>query len=345
MAKPEPNIDYHTDTLHKFALNGDIAGARGYFDWCFWANNPATAGFQHLHTALLREDKPMMRLFVTYGASFDATQLRDLYDIDPDKFDARKKMLRSAGLTLPLTDDFNLTASPRADLVEDAKQAFVRGRYIDSRLARLPEEWLNVCQAFEDVSKSRVMIAGGALRDLFNNRAIKDVDLFVQSQGSTRKNRKLIEAAFEKAGISLKQPPGKTAQHVLSISQHYYAFSTTSRLESWDIVARSPDRAYNIIFVSGNYAKTLQNNPQEFPHWFDISICQIGTDGHKLFTTPYYRRDTEKKEIELCNNNEGTPEHVARVVAKYPDFTISRYARTALNQHKPQFAQPTPDRR
>lgn len=339
---PSP-IDYHTDTLHKFALTGDIAAARGYFDWCFWANNPATASFQHLHTALLREDKPMMRLFVTYGAKFDAAQLRDLYDMDPERFDVRKKMLRSAGLALPLTADFNLIVAPRADLVEEVKRAFVRGRYIDSRLARLPEEWLNVCQAFEDVSKSKVMIAGGALRDLFNNRAIKDVDLFVPSQGSPRKNRKLIEAAFEKAGVALKQPLGKTALHVRDVNQHYYSFSSTSRLESWDVVAGPTDRAYNIIFVGGDYAKTLQKNPSEFTHWFDIGICQIATDGHTLFTSPQYRRHTEKKEIDLCQNNDGTPEHMMRIIAKYPDFTVTPYAKTVLDRIT--LRQPTPERR
>lgn len=345
MSKPEPTIDYHTDTLHKFALNGDIAGARGYFDWCFWAGNPATASFQHLHTALLREDKPMMRLFVTYGARFDTAQLRDLYDMDPDKFAARKKMLRSAGLALPLTDDFNATPPPRADLMEEGKQAFIRGRYIDSRLARLPEEWLQVTQAFEDIGKSRAMIAGGALRDLFNNRAIKDVDLFVPTQGSPRKNRKMIEAVFAKAGIPLKQPLGKTAQLVRDVNQHYYSFSSTSRLESWNVIAGPTEQNYNIIFVGGDYAKTLKNNASEFTHWFDIGICQIATDGHALYTSHQYRRHMEKKEIELCQHNEGTPEHMQRIIAKYPDFTVSPYAQTILDQHKFKLRQPEPERR
>lgn len=69
----------------------------------------------------------------------------------------------------------------------------------------MPEEWLRVLEALRQQKQTAYSsIMGGALRDLFNGRAVKDVDIFLPSQGSTRKNEKLIMKAFAKAGLAIR---------------------------------------------------------------------------------------------------------------------------------------------
>src|SRR5262249_19343650 len=70
---------------------------------------------------------------------------------------------------------------------------------------RVPDEWKRIVKSFQLRGANEAVIAGGALRDLFNDREIKDVDIFLRSQGNQKRNRRLIAEVFDAAGVEIQE--------------------------------------------------------------------------------------------------------------------------------------------
>lgn len=84
--------------LLKVAVSsGDLDRARELFNQVFWRNEKLAPRWEHLKIALLREDKPMTRLLVTWGARAPEFS-HELRDIPPGKYGAYAKILRQYGL-------------------------------------------------------------------------------------------------------------------------------------------------------------------------------------------------------------------------------------------------------
>jgi hypothetical protein len=66
--KPRTVTSEMDGALLAAAESGDCNKARALFDKAFWENRKIVPSWEHLKVALLREDKPMMRLLVTWGA-------------------------------------------------------------------------------------------------------------------------------------------------------------------------------------------------------------------------------------------------------------------------------------
>lgn len=62
---------------------------------------------------------------------------------------------------------------------------------------------IKLMQCLIDNGAAEAVIAGGALRDLFNQRAVRDVDIFLKGRGGKEENRKFLQEAFAAVGLDI----------------------------------------------------------------------------------------------------------------------------------------------
>jgi hypothetical protein len=96
MQIPRPNFD---DKLSACIAAGDCQQVRDLFDRAFWDDYKIFLTWEHLKTALKAENKPMLKLLVTWGARPNDEGLAWLWFREYRHF---IKLLRQCGL--PLSD-------------------------------------------------------------------------------------------------------------------------------------------------------------------------------------------------------------------------------------------------
>lgn len=96
------------DMLKAAVESGDCSRVRAVFDQAFWQNAKLAPQWEHLKIALLRDDKPMMKLLVTWDARApeNAAQLEG---IPPEKFSSYARILRGYGLDATVVEEANAT--------------------------------------------------------------------------------------------------------------------------------------------------------------------------------------------------------------------------------------------
>lgn len=161
----------------------------------------------------------------------------------------------------------------------------------------IPQAWIDVLSKVQTVSPL-AKIAGGALRDLFNDRPVKDVDIFIpynpiidfELGGLFCELTKVFEQCDEYAGVELLYIYESTIDGVL----------------------------YNFIVCTEEHCDI--NN-------FDINICQISYDGNVLETTLNYVYGIGGEIIKIINVNslDENKERVKRIHKKYPEFKIEEH--------------------
>ncbi len=109
-----------------------------------------------------------------------------------------------------------------------------------------------------------------------------------------------------------------------------------SMAEAWNVVA-GDHTVYDIVFATGAVGRRLATDRQSgFPvghsvlQTFDISLCQIASDGAGVESTDGYRQAVAEKSISLIRGNSSSCEHIERIIAKYPDFAPDEKARGLL---------------
>lgn len=167
----------------------------------------------------------------------------------------------------------------------------------------LPAQWLEVLRKIQTVFPS-AKIAGGALRDLMNDRDIKDVDIFCPI--STNPGMAdLVWKLFEGEDLSLNPTVTYTSNEDNGDDRALYAVFTLHK-DGWqyDIILASPDDC------------SIHN--------FDINICQISHDGEALTYTASYIQGITNKEIKALhvNRKDRNAKRIERLTAKYPEFTV-----------------------
>jgi hypothetical protein len=323
---------------------GDVNAVRKYFDIGFWKGWQERPGWKHLKLALRREDRPMLKLLITWGASATEEELAQFRVVAKDKYRGYIALLRSSGLPLSAT------------AMEDIPYVEPEAPVPDAGL--IPEEWKKVLRAAQDLGAGEAVIAGGALRDLFNNRAIKDVDIFLKSRGDREKNREFLRYVFNRSGLWVEEQPDYSGSYPcgntfpdpksdrLSI-KHEGRLGTMitgeGRVESWKVIAGDKNTEYNAVFVdnvkfinkdSGHYVpvdfdKTLLING------FDLGLCQIAYDGKEITRTYAYDNDVKYQQITLQNPNDASKEHLQRIAKKYPDWELCAASRKLLAKKPP----------
>lgn len=289
-----PKLPETAGQLMLLVAQGDVQKVRDFFDRAFWRNQTIRPGWEHLRTALLREDKPMMRLLATWGAGTEINSAEIAALDNPDRY---LNLLRQCGIRI------TLSSLPRTERLLD--------------INKVPQEWLHVLKAFQDTGAPEAVIAGGALRDIFNSRAVKDVDIFMKTRGSSRKNRKFIEKSFQASNLELvAQATGVSYSDAEEI---FILKEKDALMESWDVVAGPNKTKYNIIFTA---AETGGPHPAQFGYSllaaFDFGLCMISCTGTTIIAPSPYWEDVKNKEITLQKYRQGSKEHLERIIKKYP---------------------------
>lgn len=198
---------------------------------------------------------------------------------------------------------------------------------------RVPRQWQHVLRAFQAVGAEEAVIADGALRNLFNDRAVKDIDIFLKDQGSTRKNKKLLKQVFGDP-VSEEMVPiqgggeapiqfvglGKPKKTLMYHWIQGFRSPPESSMKKWTILYSQ--EKYNITFIDGYLKKGVENFAEGLITTFDFGLCQIAYDGKNIITTASYRDDTRNKEISLQNETGSTKERLRRLRKEYPDWKL-----------------------
>ena len=308
--------------------SGDCVKMREIFDQAFWRKEPVAVTWEHLKIALLREDRPMIRLLVNWGAPADQKNLLEL----------QKETGKYVSYYMALLRQYEPQSLPPSSVKTDYETP--------SPIAlQIPEEWQKVLEAFQASGAIEAVIAGGALRDLFNDRAVKDVDIFLQTLGSTGKNKAFLKKAFAETKLEITQQEYAESDSYGSFmalshfpSPQKIKFLEDVKMESWKVIAGPEKTEYNIVFVpeekkSGHFfQKRLEppaiNFAEKLIGAFDIGLCQIAFNGKKIIKTPAYDADAKNKQLSLVNYNPGTLEHLSRLKKKYPGWDVQEEPKT-----------------
>lgn len=325
-----PQLD--TASLLQLVQLGHVPAVRRYLDLALNGHEVTRPDWSHLQTALAQKNLPMMRLLVTWGARPDKDDLKTL-TID------NIRQLRLAGVSLNDLPDMT-SRFARLPMAVAPAPAF--------DIEKIPQAWRRLLQALQQNGAPEAVIAGGALRDLYNGRKVKDVDIFLCHRFLPRR---LIKRAFETAGFSIKEQvvvagygttmstkfnksagtpfdTVKTKMHKDNYGQIFTVRETTSGAEAWTVISTPDNIEFNIVFVKDTFARILKAQQSGMARMqlvtgkFDLGICQIAFDGQDVYATQAYHADVAAKTLTLVNTNDHAPAHVRRVQAKYQDFTL-----------------------
>lgn len=174
----------------------------------------------------------------------------------------------------------------------------------------IPSEWLHTLSVLQGVYPSAI-IAGGALRDIFFNKPVKDVDIFVELDRDTINTDTFLEEVANTLESVLEED-----SDVKLIAASTYSGTDLDRdiLCIFNIVVNS--KTYDIIFIARGSVPAVEK--------FDVNICQIYYDGYKVITTSAFDDCVETKTIKVLNVNrkDRGRKRLERMQAKFPEFTI-----------------------
>lgn len=369
MAKPPLRNPQYADALTNSVAAKDIAGVRAHFDRVLWGDDDQRPTWEQLKIAVLNADVPMARLLVTWGARANVDDLAALQKSAPKKYPEYLQTLRRSGHGISpkaLRESITAAAALPPEEANESVQPYqgrtlVDGGHIDSRAEKLPREWRQLLHTMQATGAPEALIGGGALRDLFNERTIKDVDIFLQTRGSEKKNRSFLEKAFSAAALPVHRqrvsmgysdiatefPDPSRGTFIQRVSRGYATIRAASNSEAWTVIAGANKTEYNIVFIDGPLGDALGKAARQ-PHTagkvsaaalmikhFDFGLCQIAFDGADLHTTAAYQQDVKKKTITLQKENGTAASHLQRIVKKYPDFKLCPESERVLNPPKP----------
>ncbi len=271
------------DIFTAFVKSGNCDAVRDFFNDVFFENRTFFLAWKYLKIALKNKDKPMMRLLITWGAAVPES-VRGLTE-------EQAQLLRRCGArVMPANFEKEKPVSqPTAHPLSADK---------------IPSDWREALLAFQKNGAAEAVIAGGALRDLFNDRAINDVDIFLKTRGGDRRNKKFIEKSFKKAGLNLTKPRfggSYDGSLVFTAGPRHTEFNVTF-VENFVSTPGHPDFAHALMSA------------------FDIWLCRIAYDGKKVITTPEYMKDVLGKHITRQHTVNSGGGHLDRIVEKYPDW-------------------------
>lgn len=369
MAKPPLRNPQYADALTDSVARQDIVGARAHFDSVLWGDSDQRPTWDQLKIAVLNADVPMARLLVTWGARANADDLAALQKSAPKKYPEYLQTLRRSGHGVSpkaLRESLAAAAALPPEEANESVQPYqgrtlVDGGHIDRRAEKLPREWRQILHTMQASGAPEALIGGGALRDLFNERAVKDVDIFLQTRGSEKKNRSFLEKTFAAAALPVHRqrvsmgysdiatefPGPSRGTFIQRVSRGYATIRAASNSEAWTVIAGPDKTEYNIVFIDGPLGDAMGKAGRQpgtegkvsaaalmIKH-FDFGICQIAFDGADLHSTAAYQQDVKKKTITLQKDNGTSAQHLQRIVKKYPDYKLCADSERILNPPKP----------
>ncbi|MBI1214403.1 MAG: hypothetical protein GC185_01130 [Alphaproteobacteria bacterium] len=379
-AHPQRKTVAASGEMMALIAQGDVKKLRAHLEESFWKGAPEQPVWDHLLEALKTGKREMVRLLVTYDARPTAQDLEALKAQAGEAYPQYLRLLRQGGLPTSLAafEEYARQIEAGKEAAEKAaserklreqEEAVARAAVEQSvkkamkmQVESIPAEWRKVLFEIQSQSASEAVIAGGALRDLFNDRPVKDVDIFLKTRGSERKNRKFLKSVFNAAGLKVQEQvthnggysikrnafpdPGTQKFKVVSGSG-YGRMESETRAESWKVIAGPEKTEYNVVFMSEEFAARVNPPGSKGPgtmkgiiEAFDFGLCQIATDGESIAETPLYKKDVAEKTITLDKGNSSSKEHLQRIVKKYPDWKLDEGAKKMLAYEPPKPRRP-----
>jgi hypothetical protein len=179
----------------------------------------------------------------------------------------------------------------------------------------IPQEWKDVLSRVQELFPSAV-IAGGSLRDLDNNKAIKDVDIFIPV---TADDFLLAERIYD---VHPTVELHKSSSYDIMVNLGSDS-SVTDKLPD------DTDRDIHAVFrmkLEYEYDLIMCSQAAADVNTFDINICQITFDGKTIHKSAAYLVGHQERVIKVMNVNRGdrNAARVARLQEKYTEYTIDR---------------------
>ena len=175
---------------------------------------------------------------------------------------------------------------------------------------------------------SSLAFAGGAVRDIFCNRPVKDFDIFIQTPTSwdddsctageeieetiTALNRLFYSTATEKGSVSVAEASEITG----------YGGSDIINVWGWDHAFN--DMPLDLVFINKDIEEHVTQS-------FDFGLCQAWVGYAGLRTSQAFKRDYANKTITFTGSTGGNvDDHARRIAAKYPGWKFRNYALKSL---------------
>ncbi|ATS93372.1 nucleotidyltransferase [Ralstonia phage DU_RP_I] len=160
---------------------------------------------------------------------------------------------------------------------------------------------------------SHPVIGGGALRDSYHGRPIKDVDVFMRRRDHETLNSELTR--FIRPPILVAHGYGRPDMH-----------------GAWDLTQSVA--GYEVQLILADF-----ENLEDLAGTFDLGIARATFDGDRLFLHPDFLQDSTDKvfRIRRADNlfeRERSLKRIKRLAEKYPDFSTPDF------EHCPVCAQP-----
>jgi len=164
-----------------------------------------------------------------------------------------------------------------------------------------------------------VILAGGAIRDVYHDKQIKDYDFFI-----SRDNRDadIYDEDFWIETLNLNTT-GILCDHIRNVSDDEDgSCSDSNHVEIvWEIEKYSGE-IYNIVI--------LDINPEKYVNeYFDIGLCKVYTDGNRLRLTSDFTHDSRYGVLTIVANDMTKQEffrmmdnHVHRLKQKYRGWKL-----------------------
>lgn len=159
-------------------------------------------------------------------------------------------------------------------------------------------------------------IAGGAIRDLLNDKPIKDVDIFcpikecpdgfflTELSGAFQN-----DLTLDTVSSYCKSDDDLDARSIYAV----YKLGNTIRLFN----DTSPKYAYKYDIILSHPAHSMKES-------FDLNLCQVEFDGTSISMTDAYKEAVQTKTLRVLNINRADRQkaRLERILQKYPEYTV-----------------------
>jgi hypothetical protein len=143
------------------------------------------------------------------------------------------------------------------------------------------------------------VIGGGALRDAYHDRPIKDVDVFLRAKDFPNGlNHRLIKQLI----------PPSVSSYALRSDMHGV----------YDCLPLM--QGYQVQFILADF-----NDRIDLANTFDLGLSRITYDGNKLYLHPDFVEDSDAKQFRILRADDDgqtirSERRIDRLLTKYPDF-------------------------
>lgn len=162
------------------------------------------------------------------------------------------------------------------------------------------------------------IIAGGLIRDLYHDKPIKDVDIYVPLDAPDYNDEVSTCSRFFWNDIFKLKSSNDYIENMDGEGDEDYDSEDIGMV--WEISAQN--RLYNIIVVNEKPIDYVEKH-------FDIGLCKVYCDGKKIRLTSEFLHDSRFKKLTIVSKNIKQEEfarmmnyHVKKLKDKYPDHTL-----------------------